>query len=42
MLQHHDAIEAAVPLPILSWIASYHLPIPCGLTEMFPCDKGKG
>ena len=31
----------AVPLPILSLTASYHLPIPCGLTGKYPCGKGK-
>ena len=30
----------AVPLPILSLTASYHLPIPCGLTGKYPCGKG--
>lgn len=32
----------AVPLPILSWIVSYRLPIPCGLTVTFPCGKERG
>ena len=29
-------------MPIPSLTASSHLPIPCGLTGMFPCGKGKG
>ena len=33
---------AAVSLRILSLTVSYHPPIPCGLTEMYPCGKGRG